>query len=195
MALVTLEPPLLDKFLCFRPDAPVVTIGELPLLRRVYRPPSQGDVYTARDAHLLSWVLRIGSSINHLGVARLSPGAVGRRRRGCSAVSCLDRSPGQLRRRRHQGGLANGSCQGEVGLLEVLDVELEGVQSRLVDHIVDPVDNGLGRQVVFAPQQCRHGPALAIDRHDVELISPRAFDRRNVKSKYMTFLPGTFNVV
>lgn len=195
MTFVTLEPPLLDKFLRFQPNRPVVAIGELPLLRRVYRPPSQSDVYAARDAHLLSWVLRVGSSVHHLGVARLSPGAVGRRRRGCSAISCLDRSPGQPRRCRHQGGLANGSCQGEVGLLEVLDVELKGIQPRLVNHIVDPVDDGLGGQVVFAPKQRRHGSALAIDRDNVELIPPRAFDGGNVKAEDMTFLPGAFDVI
>lgn len=46
----------------------------------------------------------------------------------------------------------------------------------------------------FAPKGGRHGPTLAVDRDDVELVAPGSLDGRDVEPKNIAVLMGTFNM-
>jgi hypothetical protein len=140
-------------------------------------------------------MLSARSRVRDVTVARLSPSAIGGRRRGRSAIPRLNWSSRHFRCRSHQVGLANRARQGEICLLEVLDVELKGIQPRLVHYIMNPMDNRLSGSVFLAPERRRHGPAFTVDSDNIKLISPGTLHRSNIKSEDMSFLSSAFNVI
>jgi hypothetical protein len=106
------------------------------------------------------------------------------RRRGCSAVGGGDRGGvGHLCREGDLVCLSGTTSQGQIGLLEISYVELKRVDVAVFDRVVHEVDNGLRRDVFFTPDSGGHGTALAIDGDNVELVTPRSLNRRDVKAK------------
>lgn len=172
-----------------------MAVGKSPLLEVINRPPSQGDVYAACDADFIARMLGMGSRVSHVAVARRSPCTIRRRRCRCSAIPCLSWCSGYFRRCCHLVGLANRTSQGKVCLLEVLNVELEGIQPCLAHNIMNSMNNRLGGSVLFTPKYCRHDATLAVNGDNVKLISPGALDRSNVESENMPLLSSAFNVI
>lgn len=172
-----------------------MAVGKSPLLQVINRPPPQGDVYAACDADLVARMLGMASRVSHVAVARRSPSTIRRRRSRCSAIPCLSWCSGYFRRRGHLIGLANSTSQGKVCLLEILDVELKGIQPCLAHDIMNSMNNRLGGGVLFAPKYCRHDATLAVDSDNVKLISPGALDRSNIESENMPLLASAFNVI
>ena len=189
LAFVTLETALVDELLSLGTDGAVVAVGKLSLMCLVDGMPLGADVNTTRQADLAARLegARSGAivvAVHHDGERR--PSVLVKRGRG--------------RERRHfRGdsdlvGLSRAACQGQIGLFVILHVELEGIRARLRHSFVHPMDRGLGRQVVLAPNAGRHGTGLAVEGDNPGLIPARALDRRHVKPKDVAGLMGTLNV-
>lgn len=174
-----------------------MAVGEPPLLRVVDGPPLGCHIDATRDAHLFSRLLRVRCRLGQFAIARVRCGAVqSRSRRRCSSRAAgLHGSPRHLGRVHHQVGLSNRARQGEIRLLVVLHVKLQCVEPRLSDHIVHSVGNRLCRYVVFAPEHGGHGTALSVHRHNVELITARAFDRGDIEAEQMAVLFCALDVI
>lgn len=79
-------------------------------------------------------------------------------------------------------------------MLVALHIELQRAETRLVHNIMHPMNDGLGGDVIFAPDSSRHRPALTIGGHGVNLIAARALDWCDVKPEQVAGLTCTFNV-
>jgi len=91
--------------------------------------------------------------------------------------------------------LSRAPCQSQVGLLEILNVKLQGVETTILpDNFIHWVDCGLGRRVLLTPDSSRHDAALSVDRNDVVLVTTRAFDWGDLKSQNISSLVAAFDV-
>ena len=195
---MTLEFPLFHKLLRLRSNHSVMAVGKAAFLRIVDGPPLGCHIDAARHAHLFSRLLRICCRLGWFAIACVKSGAVqtGDRCRRCSpSATGLHGSARHLGCIHHQIGLSNCARQGKICLLVGLHVKLQCIQPCLGDNVVHSVSNRLRRYVIFAPEHGRHCAALSIYSHNVELITPRALDRRDIEAKQMPVLPCTLDVI
>jgi hypothetical protein len=142
---MALEAPLLDELLCFGAKIAIVAVGKFSLLFLIDRIPLWADFHSASETNLLSALFQ-----------------------GCHVLSTIAVDDGCGRGPAIEVALRHGSkCFGgqgylirlpstaterQVGLLEVLRVKLQDVQSRIVHQLVHSVDRGgLGRHMLLAP--------------------------------------------
>lgn len=184
---MALEAPLLNKLLGLGAEISIMAVGQPALLRLVDGMPLRADIDAAGKADLASRLRRCGAQIRSVAVDE----------------RCSRRPAVRLRRRRrcgHLGGegdlvrLPRAAGQGQVGLLEVLDVELERVQTAVIDGVLHLVDDGLRRDVLLTPNGGGHSAAIAVNGDDVELVATRALDRGDVESKQVPSLVSTLNM-
>lgn len=172
-----------------------MTIDQQPSLRLVDRMPLGTDICATSAANLALWLHDLRYFFPRRAID-LDRGCCSRySRRGCPAIGgrrdCG--SAGRPCSGRNQVGFSSTTSQGQIGLLEISNIELQRVDATLIHHILDPMDTCL-RDVIFAPDSSRHRSAFATDADYAMLISPRALDRRDIKPKSIAMLVGTFDM-
>lgn len=193
--LVALKSSLFNKLLRLTSECAIVSVCELAFLRVVDGPPLWTDINTAGDADLLPWLACIRGGVSRLNLPLLVPYAARRhRRRRRSSHAGLRRRTRHLRCRCHQVRLAYCARECEVCLFEILHIELQSVQPRFGRHIVHAINRGFTRDMILAPNRCRHRTTISVDGHNVELVPTRALYRRDVETKNVTLLACTFDV-
>lgn len=197
LAFVALKLSLLDKLLRLGPDGSVMAIGELPFLIAVYGPPSRRNVDTAADTNLLARLSSVGGRGKLFPIRRANStdgrGTVCCRRRRNSA-GCGECSTASFGRCCQEICLSHSSREGQISLLKILYVKLQRIEAAVADNVMHPVGNGLGRNMILAPQQGGHGTALAINCHNVKLVASRTLNRGNVESQKVACLSSTLHM-
>jgi hypothetical protein len=161
---VALETALLDELFGLGAEVAVVSVRKPSFLRLVDGVPLGADVDAARETDLAPRLDRRRALLRVVAVDnRGGRGSAVRRVHGY--------------RRGRPGGerdlvrLSRAAGQGQVGLLEVLDVELERVQAAAIDGVFHPMNNLLRRHVFLAPDGRGHSAGFAVDGYDVELVA------------------------
>lgn len=195
LAFVALVIALCHKLLGLCAQASVVTVHQQASLRLVDRVPLGADVRATSYADLANRLHDLRQFFLWRAV-HLDRGCCSRyRHRGSPAIDgCRDCS-GASRpcSGRNQVGLAGTTCQGQISLLEVPNIELQHIDSALIHHILHVMDIRLWN-MIFAPYSCRHCAALATDADYVMLIPPGALDGRYIKTEGIALLVCTFDM-
>lgn len=172
--LVALEFPLFHELLCLRADRPIVPIRELTLLGVVNRPPFGADINPTANADLVTRLVgvegRLGRcSVSSVGLICACWGC--HRCRGQSTDCCWWHCARGLRCCRHEVCLAYRACQREIGLLKVLHIKLQCIETRLICLVVHLMYDRFDRCMLLAPNASVHSAVLSFESHYIELVS------------------------
>lgn len=151
VTLVALELPLLDELLRLGAKVIVIPICQVLPLVVINRPPFGADVDAACDANVDAEVLGTLDTICLIAapVVRCPVGCLGRR--GGSSGACGGQDSRTLGGCCNHVRLSDSTGDRVICLLEVLGIQLQRVETLLVDNITHAVDYGLCRNMLFTP--------------------------------------------